>query len=71
MVKDCISSSILKDGSLIPAENVSVPTDAVVIYDVLRVMDGVPLFLEDHSFTNSGRFDARSLKPGRTLIPAQ
>lgn len=49
MVKDCISSSILKDGSLIPAENVSVPTGAVVIYDVLRVMDGVPLFLEDHS----------------------
>jgi len=57
MVKDCVSKKILKDGSLLDAETVSIPDGAVVIYDVLRVMEQVPLFVEDHSARFFKSFD--------------
>lgn len=57
MVKDCVSKKILKDGSLLDAETVSIPEGAVVIYDVLRVMESVPLFVEDHSARFFKSFD--------------
>ncbi|MCQ2607780.1 MAG: aminotransferase class IV [Bacteroidales bacterium] len=61
MIADCVSNMVLWNGKMVDANSVSIPKDAVVIYDVLRVMDTVPLYLEDHSerffksFTLSGR----------------
>jgi len=49
MVVDCVSNMILQDGQIVDATTVDIPQNAVVIYDVLRVMDSVPLYLEDHS----------------------
>ena len=57
MLADCISSKVLADGVMKPAENVSIPQGAVVMYDVLRVMDAVPLFVEDHSARFFTSFD--------------
>lgn len=57
MVHDCISTQILVDGTLRSAADVQIPVGATVIYDVLRVMDGVPLFVEDHSVRFFKSFD--------------
>lgn len=62
MVKDCISSKILVDGVMKAAAEVVVPDGAVVIYDVLRVMDCVPLFVEDHSARFFKSFDLSQRK---------
>ena len=62
VVKDCVSKKILKDGSLLDAETVSIPEVAVVIYDVLRVMESVPLFVEDHSARFFKSFDLSQRK---------
>lgn len=64
MVKDCVSDSILRDGVMVPADQVSIPQGATVIYDVLRVMDSVPLFVEDHSARFFRSFDlSQRLRP--------
>lgn len=62
MVKDCISTTIWFDGKMASAESVTIPTDAIVIYDVLRVMDSVPLFVEDHSERFFKSFDLSDRK---------
>ena len=49
MIADCVSANVLKDNSMVPAESVEIPHGATVFYDVLRVMDFVPLYVEDHS----------------------
>ncbi len=49
MIAGCVSAYILKDNAMVPAESVEIPCGATVIYDVLRVMDSVPLYVEDHS----------------------
>ena len=46
---NCIGTYFIKDGHLFPVGAVEVlVTDAVLIYEVARVIDGVCLFLEDH-----------------------
>ncbi|MBR4498206.1 MAG: aminotransferase class IV family protein [Bacteroidales bacterium] len=62
MVQDCISTQILVDGAMRPATDVQIPSGATVIYDVLRVMDGVPLFVEDHSARFFKSFDLSERK---------
>ena len=57
MVADCISEKILVDGSLQSATAITIPQGATVIYDVLRVVNSVPLFIEDHSARFFKSFD--------------
>ncbi|MGQ7870295.1 aminotransferase class IV [Sunxiuqinia sp. sy24] len=46
---DCIGAYFIKDDHLFPTEMVEVlTTDSILIYEVLRVIDSVGLFLEDH-----------------------
>ncbi len=46
---NCKGTYFIKDGHLFPVGLVEVlTTDAVLIYEVVRVIDGVCLFLEDH-----------------------
>lgn len=62
MVADCISEKILVDGSLQSATEITIPQGATVIYDVLRVVDSVPLFVEDHSIRFFKSFDLSNRK---------
>ncbi len=62
MVADCISEKILVDGSLQNATTITIPQGATVIYDVLRVVDSVPLFIEDHSARFFKSFDLSNRK---------
>ncbi|MCQ2958820.1 MAG: aminotransferase class IV [Bacteroidales bacterium] len=62
MIKDCVSAKILIDGVLVDSDTCSVPENAMVIYDVLRVMDTVPLFVEDHSERFFKSFDLSGRK---------
>lgn len=61
MIADCISKYVLSEGHMVLAENLSIPKESVVIYDVLRVIDGVALYVEDHSirFFNSFKLSGR------------
>lgn len=57
MIQDCVSEYVLVDGVYRLSEEVEIPVGAIVLYDVLRVMDGVPLFVEDHSARFFKSFD--------------
>ena len=47
---DAINKYYLEDGHLEPVENYTIDTDEKgrIIYEVIRVIDSVPLFFEDH-----------------------
>lgn len=62
---DCKGTYFIKDGHLFPTGLVEVlTTDAILIYEVARVMDGVCLFLEDHykRLVNSAKLAGIPLK---------
>ncbi len=56
MIADCVSAKVLKDNLMVSAESVEIPQGSTVFYDVLRVMDSVPLYVKDHSVRFSKSF---------------
>ncbi len=70
MIADCVSNMVLRNGEMVSASSVEIPKNAVVIYDVLRVMDTVPLYLEDHSdrFFNSFILSGREKPFAETIF---
>ncbi len=62
---DCKGTYFIKDGHLFPVDMAEVlPTDAILIYEVTRVIHGVCLFMEDHynRLVNSARLAGIPLK---------
>jgi len=49
MIQGCISNYICKNGKIVDAHSIITPNSKMVIYDILRVQDGIPLFYEDHT----------------------
>ena len=49
MIPGCISNYVLVDSQIEEAINVSAPLTTQVFYDVVRIKQGVPLFLEQHA----------------------
>ena len=69
-MKECIGNVFIRNGQLMPSEsfNTCFLENPFYIYEVFRVIDGVPLFLEDHE--TRLRLTARLSDVSEKLIPS-
>lgn len=49
MIPGCISKFVCVNGKVIPSSDVTLPQSTMVLYDVLRVYNTIPLFTELHA----------------------